>query len=44
VKRKRGGEIANQLHNKTKKGTNDIMNVFERKNEMKFFLDFHFIF
>jgi capsular polysaccharide biosynthesis protein len=30
-KKREGGEIANQLDNKTKEGTNDIMNVFERK-------------
>jgi hypothetical protein len=29
--KKKRGEIANKLDNKTKEGTNDIMNVFKRK-------------
>lgn len=39
-----GGEIANQLDNKTTEGTKDIMNVFERKNEIICFWIFIFIF
>jgi hypothetical protein len=41
-KKKRQGEIANHPDNKTKEGTNDIMRIFERKNDFFFFFDFHF--
>ncbi len=44
MKRKRGGEIANKLDNKTKEGTNDIINVFKRKNDIYiYFLGLSFL-